>query len=425
MPFYPPRMEHIPEREFELYQDVIKGVYCFQDLMLGRVVQLAGPDATIIVLSDHGFQSGRFRPRKNADPAAAMEWHRSHGILAMAGPGIRQDELVYGAGLLDITPTILTLFGLPCGADMRGKPLVSAFVDPVAIKRIPSWEDLPGDCGMHNTVSDDVWQASAIIAQLADLGYIDTVDKSASELRRVAEMDRKCSLARVHMANGDHEAAIPLLAELVGERPDYPRYAIFLAQCCHMAGRLTECRAAIDKLLAAGKDGPAVQILRGNLALAEGRDEECLANLLAAEKSDQSSPVLLFLIGRAYARLNRWDDAERSFRAVIDLDRDSAEGWAGLARCLAEKGSYRKAADAAMEAIGLNFELPGAHFVLGVSLARLGRIQRAIQAFEACLVLAPNNAAAHSCLATIHEQATRDPFLAAHHRAAAQAASAA
>ena len=425
MPFHPPRMEHIAERDFELYSEVVKGLYCFQDLLLGRMVQLAGPDSTIILLSDHGFQSGPSRPVNATHPAAPLEWHRSHGILVMAGPGIRQDELVYGAGLLDITPTVLTLFGLPCGADMRGKVLASAFVEPVAITKIPSWDEVPGDCGMHKTVSDDVWEASAIIDQLAALGYIDTVDKNSSEMRHIAELDRKATLANVHMANGDFETPIESLRELVRDRPEQIRYSLRLAQCYYKTGRLADCRSVVLGLLAAQQAKPVVRLLKANLAMAEGNIQEGLDHLLDMERAGHSSTGLLLVIGRLYGMQKRWDDAERSFRAMIELDADSADGRAGLARCLLEKGRLREAADAAMDAIGLNFELPGAHFVLGVALARLGRIERAIQALEACLILAPGNAAAHTWLALIHEQATRDPFLAAEHRAAARSASAA
>ena len=31
----------------------------------------------------------------------------------MAGPGIKQDERIYGASLIDIAPTVLTIFDLP------------------------------------------------------------------------------------------------------------------------------------------------------------------------------------------------------------------------------------------------------------------------------------------------------------------------
>ena len=425
MPYFPPRMEQVSEREFELYKDVINGLYCFQDMMLGRLVQLAGPDATIILLSDHGFQSGRYRPSAISTPDIAQHWHRSHGIVVMAGPGIRQDELVYGAGLLDIAPTILTLFGLPVGEDMRGRPLASAFVDPVPMEKIPSWDDVPGDCGMPKAASDDVWEASAIIAQLAELGYIDTVDKSTQELRRAAEIDRKFNLVRVHMANGNYDQAIPLLEMVVQERPKHIRYALYLAQCHQKAGRLNDCRAVVDSLLSAHDDKPLVHLLKGNLALAEGRLEEGLAHLLEVGKTNHVQPRVHFLTGTVYGRLKRWDDAEQSFRRLLELDADAADGWAGLARCLLEKGRLREAADAALDAVGLKYELPGAHFVLGVALARMGRIDRAIQALEACLTLAPNTAAAHTWLALIHEQATRDPFLAAHHRDAARQASAA
>ena len=67
----------------------------------------------------------------------------------MKGDHIRQDERIYGATLLDVTPTILTLYGLPVGEDMDGRVLVQAFEEPPEITRIPSWENEPGECGMH------------------------------------------------------------------------------------------------------------------------------------------------------------------------------------------------------------------------------------------------------------------------------------
>ena len=59
-----------------------------------------------------------------------------------------------------------------------------------------------------------------------------------------------------------------------------------------------------------------------------------------------------------------------------------------------------------------------------VALARLGRAGRAIQAFETCLALRPQTAAAHHWLAAIHEQATGDLAKAAEHRRRAEELSA-
>ncbi len=103
MPFHPPRLPEIPEREFEFYREVMTGIYRFHDLMLGRLVELAGPAAYVMIVSDHGFESGARRPRGKVEPA---QWHRPQGILVLHGPGIRTDQRIEGASLLDIAPTV-------------------------------------------------------------------------------------------------------------------------------------------------------------------------------------------------------------------------------------------------------------------------------------------------------------------------------
>ena len=63
----------------------------------------------------------------------------------MAGPGNRRDERIYGASLIDIAPTVLTLLGLPIGEDMDGRPLLEAFETPPPVETIPSWEEVEGE----------------------------------------------------------------------------------------------------------------------------------------------------------------------------------------------------------------------------------------------------------------------------------------
>ena len=120
MPYHPPRMAGIPEADFELYRHVVIGIYRLHDMFLQRLVQLAGPDAAVMVVSDHGFHSDHLRPKFTPRvPAGITVWHRPQGVFAAAGPGFKRDELVFGARLLDVAPTILHFFGLPVGADME------------------------------------------------------------------------------------------------------------------------------------------------------------------------------------------------------------------------------------------------------------------------------------------------------------------
>ena len=63
MHYHPPRMEGIPEERYEIYKDVVNGAYRFHDMMLETLLELAGPDATVLLVSDHGFHSDHLRPR--------------------------------------------------------------------------------------------------------------------------------------------------------------------------------------------------------------------------------------------------------------------------------------------------------------------------------------------------------------------------
>src|ERR1017187_5945233 len=130
--------------------------YQFHDQMLGTLIEKAGDDTTVILMSDHGFHPDHLRPASIPDiPAGPAIEHRDFGILAMSGPGIKKDELLHGPSVLDIAPTILTLYGLPVGEDMDGKVLTQAFVETPEVAFIPSWEDVPGADGCHPPRSEE------------------------------------------------------------------------------------------------------------------------------------------------------------------------------------------------------------------------------------------------------------------------------
>ena len=63
MQYHPPKMEGIPQDDFEMYKDVVSGAYRLHDLMLQRLLQLAGPETAVILVSDHGFHSDHLRPK--------------------------------------------------------------------------------------------------------------------------------------------------------------------------------------------------------------------------------------------------------------------------------------------------------------------------------------------------------------------------
>lgn len=100
-------------------------------MMLERVLELVDEETTVIVMSDHGFESGNKRLLKmpKVQAAPAMD-HRQFGIFVAMGPNIKNNEKVFGLSLIDIAPTILHHFGLPIGEDMDGKVALDIFKTP-------------------------------------------------------------------------------------------------------------------------------------------------------------------------------------------------------------------------------------------------------------------------------------------------------
>jgi predicted AlkP superfamily phosphohydrolase/phosphomutase len=123
MRYAPPRMRGVTPEEVDRWGDVVERYYVFQDRLLGELLGAVGEGTTVIIVSDHGFMTGATRPQ--TDPrigvGAASDWHRKWGVLVVAGPGIPVGETLPDLSVLDVTPTILALLGLPAAEDMDGR----------------------------------------------------------------------------------------------------------------------------------------------------------------------------------------------------------------------------------------------------------------------------------------------------------------
>jgi tetratricopeptide (TPR) repeat protein len=419
MPFHPPRLPEVSEIDFEFYKEVMTGVYRFHDLMLGRLVELAGPSAHIMIVSDHGFQSGARRPRSLVEPA---QWHRPQGIFVLYGPEIQADARIEGATLLDIAPTVLTLLGLSVGNDMEGKVLVNAFVRPPEIARIPSWENVEGTHGrsMTETGGEDAAAAQAVLQQFVALGYIQPLGQDAlkaiATVEAEADFNRAVSLSEA----GCVIEARNLLHSLTTRRPDELRYWQAFAQTCFAGQNLEAAGPALSALERLEPNSPQTHVLRGMLAWAEGDMKQCAGAFEKAEQIAPNDPMTLTYLGRLYLRQRDWPKAERTFKRVLDLDPDSAEAHYGLSVALPRQSLVEQGIDHALLAVGLRHEFPEAHFQLGALMSRLGWFERAIQAFEISLRLRPGFLLAHRYLSLIYARLGKADLMQRHQKEVAR-----
>ncbi len=399
MPFHPPQVDGVPAREFELYREVMNAAYRVHDLMLARLIALAPPDTHVVLVSDHGFHCDHLRPKFIPKvPAGITVWHREHGIFAGAGPQFARDRLLHGASLLDVTPTLLQLYGLPVGADMEGKVLLDAFAKPQPPTSVPTWEDGAAP-PLASVMSEQ--DSRALLEQFEALGYLEEMSGNPSEDAASTRRENQWALARALLDGGRAAQALPVLEDLCAGSPARTDFSQTLARCQTRLGLLDEAAATIDALLETFANvGPAA-LLRAQVALERRDAAGSLAWLEKARSHTSDDPRFWRQLGFALVQLHRWPDAQQAFDRLAGLSPDDAHAQLGLASCHLHQQRPEQAVAAALAAISLDFTLARAHFVLARALLRQRDLPRAEQALRAAIRLAPGFAHAHQLLATL------------------------
>lgn len=463
MRYHPPKRDYIDEWDFRVFNYCLEGGYRYHDMMLGTLLKLAGEETTVILMSDHGFHPDHLRPSGiPREPTGPAVEHRQFGIFAARGSGIRKDERIYGANLLDICPTLLHLFGLPVGEDMDGKVLLDIYEEePPAIQRIPSWDDIPGDHGMHppdRQISPA--DSKAALQQLVALGYIaePNEDKAKAIEETVRELDYH--LAMACMDGGIYNQAVDILERLYETWPMEHRFGFKLTSCYQSLARtadlrrlvttlierrIEEAKTAAETLKSLKLDDPEAQkadkerldkmteaekqkfgherreliakarpnlfslrYLEACADFSERKFEEALAKLEQLDSDYGARRNALVLRGEICQRLKRWGDSKTAFEEALEIDPESPGPLLGLARTALATKDFETAAGYARESIGLLFFQPRAHYIHGLAQYRLGNWEEAEHAFLLCVRQAPLFSAAYRILGEIARWHKRD-----------------
>lgn len=110
--------QHAPELK-RRFGSVIDAYYGFVDAQIGRLRAAAGPEATFLILSDHGWGS---HTRTAAAPHADVPFdgeHRMNGVLIAAGPAIVRGS-VPALTHYEVAPTVLYLLGAGLPTSLPG-----------------------------------------------------------------------------------------------------------------------------------------------------------------------------------------------------------------------------------------------------------------------------------------------------------------
>lgn len=433
-----------------LFQQIMVNAYRYHDAMLGRLLQLAGPDAAVMVLSDHGFHSDRLLPDYiPAEAAGPAVEHRHFGIFAMRAPGVLKGERLYGASVLDVTPTVLHLFGLPAGNDMDGKVLINAFADRKLPARIPSWDEVAGEDGRHPPGEQyDGAAAAESLKQLVALGYIAPPGEDAQKAVEDCLAENRYNLARAWMDAGAPAEAAEILRELIARDGEQGRFHQHLFECRLLESdwkAAEEALEAFDRAAAEFAPRAAAELekrrrekadaeidpqrrgegqretherrelaekasgfallrlmLRCRLAVAQPKMRAAARDLLEqlAAQAGLRRHLALFL-AQGFLAIQEYERGLEFARRARRADAENWEAMAIEARIHHAAGRHNEAVNCAIESLSLVYFQPVLHYVLGLSLRHLGEEERAADEFRVALALAPGFPAAHDELARI------------------------
>ncbi|MDX1388186.1 MAG: alkaline phosphatase family protein, partial [Acidobacteriota bacterium] len=274
MSFRPPRMPGVDARRAAAFGGVVDAVYREADAMVGRVLDAVGGDWTVIVVSDHGFKHADNRPATDSrvDHGPGADWHDRFGVLILSGAGIRAGAEVADASVLDVTPTLLALYGMPLGEDMDGRVLEEAltpgFLAEHSPRTILTYED---DTVAAREVAPSLQDAD-LMEKLRALGYIggETIagePGSAADADTFIQDNARAFSNRgtVLLGQRDLEGA---LAEFrrAEEAGGGVQALVNIATVLMLQGEFAEAATVIDRIEDVAPEGRFVPALRGTLS---------------------------------------------------------------------------------------------------------------------------------------------------------------
>ena len=270
-----------------------------------------------------------------------------------------------------------------------GNPVAQWALNDIAAKKTP--QPLVG------SPSEGV--AEALFGIAASLNDRRSTDVAILYLNLTLYLRPEFELARVLLASryeamNKHDLANTLYARIQPQSPYYPMTQV---QAAINDGRLGKSEAGIAKLKVLGAKLPQeadIWIALGDLLRNSDKYAEAAS---AYDKAKEGIPEddrrligLYYARGVSLERSNRWEDAERDFRAALKLNPDRADVLNYLGYSWVEKGQNLEEAVAMLEKARALRPLDGnIADSVGWAYYRLGRYQDAARALEEAVQLAP------------------------------------
>jgi tetratricopeptide (TPR) repeat protein/predicted AlkP superfamily phosphohydrolase/phosphomutase len=373
-----PAMNDVSAEDARRYGGAIAATYAEADRLLGDVLDMLDDDTVLLVVSDHGFKSGEFRPLSDSRIGfgQAVDWHRIKGSIAMYGNIVKPGYEIKGASVIDIGPTLLYLLGLPVDSKMMGKVLLDAFTDEWVGSHPVNYTSAYDSLIAPPAASTDAGPGSqALKDKLVSLGYVAGGQSSLA------------NLANYYHKNGKYAEAIEIYKQMLEAEPDNIDAKIGMSTAYIKSGKAELGVRMLNEILERHPDNLEVLHTLGNYYVDAGDGPMALAVAERALKVDANNGESHFIKGIGLQRMGRYQEAAEAFRKAITLAPDMPEIYADLAMIYVNSGRAQEAMDLVDKALELSPERPDILYIKGLALGRMGNTVEALHMFSKVMEL--------------------------------------
>ena len=398
MRYVPPLMPGVTREDAQRFGHAVDEYYRHADDLVGRLVEVAGPQTAVIVCSDHGFRTGENRPLTDSriGYGQAADWHRKYGIIVLAGPPFRKGHEVSEASVLDITPTVLALLGLPVGEDMEGRPILDAFEPsflashPVRYVRtyetsaLASSAGATGDGSAARSKADpdrlDPQGDQELKEKLQSLGYL-RQDTANSHNNR----------GMLLLGQGNFDDAIAEFEQAIQASEDLPMARINIARALFKKKDYERATKVLNDYLSRQPRSKDAENLLGNIAMERKEYAEAEKRFRTALEYEPNFTDARNSLGILYNKLGRRDDALKEFLKVIAVDPEYAEALNNIGVIYKEQGKAQEAIASFRKAMTADPEFAGSFSNMALALEQQGDLKGAEEMFRNALQRDPQN----------------------------------
>jgi choline-sulfatase len=379
--YYDPHLPYAPPPPFDKkYASPYDGEVAYTDVYVGKLLELLKEkglekNTLFVVASDHGEGLGQ-------------HGEDTHGIF-LYDSTLKIPLLFYCPGVIpagievraqvrttDIVPTILDLLKIPVPPDCQGTSLISSMEGEDIDRESYAETYLPRlACGWSEMKSIRTNRWKFILAPKAELYDLtkDPLEKNniiAGEPETTGQLLNRLNKLEKDLSSAQPEGSRSELS------PDAQEKLASLGYVGQGRQRRIPKHSSIDP-----KDKVHVfeEMVKAEMALAKGapkKAEEILKRIVA---EDPENPWLLHFLGKAYQKLEDFDESIKAFTKAVRLNPDDVYSHYLLARSYFHKGMTGKAKDEALIVLSYFADHLGSLLLLAEIHADSGEYDQAIK----------------------------------------------